>query len=87
MAAKGQPKTGGRQKGAANVLTAQLKDMVLEAADKAHPDGTVAYLTNVAQDSPATFIPLLSKVLPLQLSGPNGGPVQLVGKFTLAPLE
>lgn len=83
MAAKGQPKTGGRQKGAANVLTAQLKDMVLQAADKAHPDGIVAYLTKVAQDSPATFVPLLGKVMPLQIAGHDGGALETVVKIKL----
>lgn len=41
MAGKGQPKTGGRQKGTPNKLSGDVKAMVLAALDEA---GGVAYL-------------------------------------------
>jgi hypothetical protein len=68
-------KTGGRKKGTPNKTTAQLKDMILEALDGA---GGVAYLQAQADKSPAAFLTLIGKVLPLQLTGEDGtGPVQI----------
>jgi len=68
---KGTPKTGGRRKGAPNKTTAQLKDMILSALDKA---GGVDYLAGQAQGSPAAFLSLVGKILPLQVSGDDNGP-------------
>lgn len=66
--AKGQ-KTGGRQKGTPNKLTALLKDEILQAADDAHADGRVGYLTEQAKENPTAFLTLLGKVLPMQIEG------------------
>ena len=70
----GTPKTGGRKKGTPNKITALLKDEILAAADAAHPDGRVGYLTQQAQQNPAAFLTLLGKVLPIQVNGagPSG---------------
>lgn len=68
-------KTGGRQKGSPNKLTAQLKDMVLQALDDA---GGVEYLKQTAIDHPTAFLTLVGKVLPMQVTGEGGGPL-LVG--------
>ena len=65
-------KTGGRQKGSLNKNTRQLKDMVLQALDES---GGVEYLKKRAIDNPAAFMTLVGKVLPLQVTGENGGPV------------
>lgn len=62
-------KTGGRAKGTANVVTKQLKDMVLQALDGA---GGVAYLQKQAVANPTAFLTLVGKVLPLQVSGGEG---------------
>ena len=70
--AKGQ-KTGGRQKGSPNKLTAQLKDMILSALDES---GGIDYLKQTAIDHPTAFLTLVGKVLPLQVSGEGGGPVR-----------
>ncbi|TDE17698.1 hypothetical protein [Dyadobacter psychrotolerans] len=67
-------KTGGRKKGVANKVTAELKDMILTALDKA---GGVDYLTTQANKSPAAFLTLIAKVLPLQVTGSGGGPLQV----------
>lgn len=67
---KGLPKTGGRQKGTTNKSTAELKDMILQALDGA---GGVGYLQEQANKSPSAFLTLIGKVLPLQVTGPNGG--------------
>ena len=65
-------KTGGRQKGSPNKLTKQLKDMILEALDES---GGVEYLKQTAIDHPTAFLTLVGKVLPLQVTGSDGGPL------------
>ena len=75
-ARKGQQKTpgSGRKKGSPNKATAALKDMILEALAEA---GGVDYLKEQAQKSPAAFLTLVGKVLPLQLTGEGGGPMRI----------
>lgn len=67
-------KTGGRQKGSPNKVTKALKDTILQALDDA---GGVDYLKQTALDHPAAFLTLVGKVLPMQLTGEGGGPIQL----------
>lgn len=62
-------KTGGRKKGTPNKITALLKDDILTAAENAHPEGRIGYLTQQAQDNPTAFMTLLGKVLPMQVEG------------------
>lgn len=62
-------KTGGRQKGTPNKVTALLKDEILEAAALAHPEGRIGYLRQQAMDNPTAFMTLLGKVLPTQVEG------------------
>ena len=72
----GQPKSGGGTRaGVPNKISAALKDMVLQALDKA---GGVAYLARQAEKQPAAFLALVGKVLPLQITGDGGGPVYIV---------
>jgi hypothetical protein len=61
----------GRPKGSPNKVTALLKDEILKAADSAHPDGRVGYLTQQATQNPTAFMTLLGKVLPTQVEGPG----------------
>ena len=76
--AKGM-KTGGRQKGTPNRLSAALKDDILNAAEAAGGEGgTVAYLTEQARSNPTAFLTLLGKVLPMQVTGEGGGPVNVM---------
>jgi hypothetical protein len=63
----------GRVKGVPNKKTAALKDMIMAALKKA---GGVEYLTAQATESPAAFMALVGKVLPLQLTGKDGGAIQ-----------
>lgn len=66
----------GRPKGVPNKNTTLLKDAILEAAAKAGgKDGLVGYLVTQARDNPTSFLPLLGKVLPLQVVGENDGPL------------
>jgi len=67
---KGNP---GKPKGAVNKVTKELRLMVLEALDNA---GGVEYLTRRAEDSPAAFLSLIGKVLPMQVVGDPNNPLQ-----------
>lgn len=70
---KGNP---GKPKGAVNGTTRQLKTMIMQALDKA---GGVDYLVQRAQDpkTASAFLTLVGKVLPLQMTGEDGGAVQV----------
>jgi hypothetical protein len=62
-----------------NRTTTLLKDAILLAAENAGDGGKgglVGYLTKQAKENPAPFMALLGKVLPTQLTGENGGPIQ-----------
>lgn len=85
---KGSPRTGGRQKGTPNKLTAQLKEMILEAADKAGgADGTVGYLKTQAVLNPGPFLALLGKVLPLQIAGDQDNPIVTITRIELVAAD
>lgn len=71
---KGAPKTGGRVKGTPNKVTGDLKAMILGALDKA---GGLDYLAQQAVDNPGPFMALVGKVLPHQVTGADGGPVEM----------
>jgi hypothetical protein len=75
---KGTPGPG-RGKGTPNKTTALLKDAVLQAATLAGgPEGLVGYLKTQAAANPGPFLALLGKVLPMQITGEDGGAVQHV---------
>ena len=61
---------GKTRKGAPNKNTAQLKEMILEALDKA---GGVAYLLGCANNekTQGAFLSLIGKVLPMTIQGPG----------------
>lgn len=70
----------GRPKGVQNKSTALLKDAILKAAERAGgggEDGIANYLQDQAFKNPGPFIALLGKVLPMQVTGEDGSPVQL----------
>ena len=58
-------KTGGRQKGATNKTTAELKEMILGALSEV---GGQAYLVQQALDNPNAFMTLVGKVVPRDLN-------------------
>lgn len=71
----------GRAKGTPNKTTALLKDAILKAAEEAGgKDGLVGYLVKQAEDNPGPFLALLGKVLPMQVTGEDGGPIGVVFK-------
>jgi hypothetical protein len=60
---KGEPKTpgSGRKKGSRNKITVSVKDMTLEALERA---GGADYLHNLALTEPAVFSGYLRKCMP-----------------------
>lgn len=69
----------GRRKGSVNKSTALLKDAILIAATRAGGEGGLeGYLTTQAEEEPKAFLALLGKVLPMQVTGEAGGPLQIV---------
>lgn len=99
MATKQEPDTGkrkppaagkGRPKGSANKTTTILKEAILKAAeqsgeDKQGKNGLVGYLKRVADTDVKAFSGLLGKVLPMQVTGEDGGPIR-VAKVELVAL-
>ena len=60
----------GRKKGVPNKNTTALKDMILQALDKA---GGVDYLFEQTHQNPTAFLTLVGKVLPLTVAGEGAG--------------
>ena len=65
-----------------NKVTADIKAMVLGALDRA---GGEEYMLEQAKNNPNAFLTLVGKVLPTQITGPNGGPVQVDAKYSGLP--
>src|SRR5262244_3736682 len=82
MAGKGKPgpapgqRFGGRKKGTPNKLTADIKSMILGALQA---KGGQKYLEKQADENPTAFLTLVGKILPLQVTGKDGGPIQHQG--------
>ncbi len=72
-----RPKTGGRKKGTPNKSTAAMKDAMLSVyADlQADAGGGNGHFLEWARDHSTDFYKLASKLLPLQVTGQDGGPV------------
>jgi hypothetical protein len=67
----------GRPKGSPNKTTSMLKDAILQAATDAGGGDIVAYLKAQAVANPGPFMSLLGKVLPMQVTGEDGGPMRI----------
>lgn len=63
---------GGRVAGTPNKLTKDLRESILAAATAAHKDGLVGYLTEQATMNPNSFMGLLGKTLPKEVTGKDG---------------
>lgn len=77
----------GRVKGVPNKSTKAVRDALLAVyadlqANQAKRDGTTgagakhAHLLAWAESNPAAFYPLWAKLLPREITGPEGGPIQ-----------
>jgi hypothetical protein len=62
----------GRKKGTPNKLTATVRESILAALDQV---GGKKYLVKQAKENPTAFMTLLGKVLPTQLTGAEGAPL------------
>src|SRR4051794_28725991 len=72
MAGPGAPKTGGRQKGTPNKISADVRAMVLAALDRA---GGADYLYEQAHANPRAFLSLLGRIIPTQITGWDDAPL------------
>jgi hypothetical protein len=63
----------GRPKGSLDKGGRLIREMVCDALDRA---GGVDYLQRQADDKPVAFLTLLGKVLPIQVTGEDGGKIQ-----------
>lgn len=73
----------GRPKGVPNKTTGLLKDMIMQALNEA---GGVNYLVTQAHDNPKAFLSLVSRVLPMQVTGESGGAISITFTQTDAKL-
>jgi hypothetical protein len=62
----------GKPKGAKNKATQELKEMILAALDES---GGVQYLVDKAESHPQAFMALIGRVLPMTVSGEDGGAI------------
>ena len=76
LGATGRPKPPnagkGRPKGSLNKTTRDVKEMILAALAGA---GGAEYLQRQAVENPSAFLTLIGKVLPMQITGKDGGAV------------
>ncbi|WP_175869566.1 hypothetical protein [Bartonella gabonensis] len=85
------PRAGqGRVKGVPNKTTRLLKEAIIKAAElagnKYGKEGLISYLEKQAIKCPAAYLALLGKVLPLQVTGENGGAIKMIGRVEIVPL-
>ena len=69
---KGTPGPG-RKKGVPNKSNALIRDMIANALEQV---GGVEYLARVAESHPGPFLALVGKVMPVQITGANGGAIE-----------
>lgn len=69
MARGGKRPGAGRPKGSLDKGNADLRRMILQALEN---KGGVAYLEEQAGSNPSGFLSLLGKVLPKEVTGPDG---------------
>lgn len=74
MARGGKREGAGRPKGSLDQNNKLLREMVLDALDQ---KGGAAYLAEQAEKNPSAFMSLLGRILPTQLTGDGGGPVEV----------
>lgn len=70
---KGTPKTGGRTKGTKNKFTGAVKEAFRAVFDEI---GHTKHLKAWALKNPTDFYKILSKLIPQEITGENGKPIQ-----------
>lgn len=79
----GTPRAGGRQKGTPNKLTTLAKDAIAHAAEGL--GGTqrlIAWAKSDEQNERVFWGQIYTKLLPLQVTGADGGPIEHEHKVT-----
>lgn len=69
---------GGRQKGTPNKFTADVKAALHAAFEEL---GGVKYLVKLGKSDPQIFCALLGKTLPKEITGADGGPIQVAASL------
>jgi hypothetical protein len=82
---------GGRPKGAPNKTTRALKEAIILAAETSEHSKSgdlVGYLVYLADNRPELFVPLLGRLLPLQVKAKNevGGSIKLNPNMSLSEM-
>lgn len=75
-------RVGGRQKGVENKINSDIRKMVIHAL---HYAGGVDYLVTQAHKNPVAFLGLVGRVLPLQVTGADGGKLRVEFSWADAP--
>lgn len=78
----GMERVGGRATGTPNKWNGDIKRMVTAALELA---GGVQYLCDQAHKNPVAFLGLVGRVLPLQVTGADGGRLQVEFRWADAP--
>lgn len=90
---EGHAKQGGRQKGTPNKVSKTMKEAIEEAmtlygSDAKGKDGLIGYFFSMCADK-ALMCRLVEKIMPLQITGKNDGPIvlsapppELLGRLT-----
>lgn len=74
----------GRPKGSLDKGNALIREMVADALNQA---GGVDYLVNQAHEKPVAFLALIGKVLPVQITGAGGGPLETITRIELVDMD
>lgn len=77
------PNPHGRPKGSLNKTSRFLKEAALRAAElegsnQRGRDGLIGFLRMASRKETAAFLSLLGKILPLQITGEGGKPIELI---------
>jgi hypothetical protein len=75
----GKRQGSGRPKGALDKGNAAIRELIVDAL---HGVGGVAYLQGLAMSHPPAFAALIGKVMPLQVTGEDGGAIKHSIKVT-----
>lgn len=79
---KGGPKYGGRQKGTPNKSTAAVKEALTKAYTTIGGDKSFAAW---ARANETEFYKLWAKMLPQEVSGPEGSPIDVLTRIEIVP--
>lgn len=80
-------KTGGRQKGTLNKTTQMAKEAIALAADDlGGAERLVAWAKEDPQNERAFWTQIYPKLLPVQVTGPDDGPLQVATRIELVAL-